>query len=213
MNNQIDDLDLPKFLMNINHAPIQVIKIPNSEREVSTDLMPNNKDWILLIGNHALTGSKLFETHQDLLIFGGMTLFGGHGRFDIDFTEANWPGIIKKQSGLFNPPETWGAWSIEKDVIFEFYKPLPRKFNLILDARAFGPNQYSEFELIIGNEKTSFKINSYPEFSKIKILVNNFSKLSSFSIVVPNPISPMELNQGTDNRKLGIGLKTITIEW
>jgi phosphoglycerol transferase len=142
-----------------------------------------------------------------------MTLFGGHGNITVDFKSAQWKGVINRQSGLFNPPETWGAWSIGDRIRLEFAKPLPRKFNLTLNARAFGSNQKANFILRIGSQTITFQVNAYPEFEQITIPVENLSRTNVLEIDIPKPTSPKEMGLGEDSRKLGIGLTQLQVQW
>lgn len=200
-------------MMYFNQAPIEFISIPESQQQFDLANLPLGKDWVLLMGNHELVGEALNKTHEDLLFFGGMTLFGGHGNITIDFKNAQWKGIINKHSGFFNPPEPWGTWSIDKKVKLEFEKPLPRKFHLVLNARAFGPNQNANFILRIGSQEIVFKIGSYPEFESIIIPVDNLSRANVLEIDIPKPTSPKEIGVGDDSRMLGIGLTQLQIQW
>jgi len=200
-------------MMYFNQAPIEFISIPESQKQYDLANLPLGKDWVLLMGNHELVGEALHKTHEDLLYFGGMTLFGGHGNITIDFKNAQWKGVINKHSGLFNPPEPWGAWSIDEKIKLDFVKPLPRKFNLILNARAFGSNLNNDFILRIGSQTIAFRVNSYPEFEQIIIPVENLSRVNSLEIDIPKPISPKEIGLGEDSRNLGIGLTQLQIQW
>jgi hypothetical protein len=51
------------------------------------------------------------------------------------------------------------------------------------------------------------------QFSTIKIAVDNPQRLSRLNILVPIPSSPKSLGQGADDRKLGIGIERLQIEW
>jgi phosphoglycerol transferase len=196
-----------------NQAPIEFISIPESQKQYDLRNLPAGRDWVLLMGNHELVGDALNKTHEDLLYFGGMTLFGGHGDITIDFKKAQWKGLINKHSGLFNPPEPWGAWSIGNKIKIEFSKPLPRIFNVELTARAFGPNLSENFFLRVGSRSIPFKIRTFPEFEKVSILVENFSRSNIIEIDIPRPASPKDMGLGDDNRTLGIGLTHMHIKW
>lgn len=200
-------------MMYFNHAPIEFISISESQKQFDLALLPPGKDWVLLMGNHELVGEAMTQTHQEFIQFGGLTLFGGHGNISIDFKNAAWRGLVAKQTGLYNPPEPWGAWSIGDTIKLEFVKPLPRKFNIILNARAFGPNTNLDFVLKIGSQAIPFKVNAYPEFVNVIIPVENHSRLNIIEINIPKPISPKELGIGDDTRRLGLGLTQLQIQW
>lgn len=200
-------------MMYFNQAPIEFISIPESQKQYDLAQLPSGKDWVLLMGNHELKGEALNKPHQELIHFGAMTLFGGHGDMVIDFKNTQWKGLISSHSGLYTPPEPWGAWSIGNKIKLDFVKPLPRKFNIVLNARAFGPNSKLDFVLKIGSQLIPFKVRVYPEFENIVIPVENYSRLSSLEIEIPNPLSPKDLGLGDDDRKLGIGLTQLQIQW
>jgi len=211
----VQDSDLTQTvpMMYFNHAPIEFISIPESQKQFDLASLRQGKDWILLMGNHELIGEAMTQNHQEFIQFGGVTLFGGHGNISIDFKRSEWRGFITRHSGLYNPPEPWGAWSIGDNVKLEFTKPLPRKFNVILNARAFGPNTNLDFALKIGSQVIPFKVKSYPEFERVIIPVTNHSRLSILEIEIPKPISPKDLGIGDDTRRLGLGLTQLQIQW
>jgi hypothetical protein len=51
------------------------------------------------------------------------------------------------------------------------------------------------------------------QFSTIKIAIDNPQRLSRLNILVPIPSSPKSLGQGTDDRRLGIGIESLQIAW
>lgn len=210
---QDDDLTQTVPLIYLNVAIKSIIRIPKDQVSYDVDSINSNGGWLLIFGNHRLTGRALSEPHMDLLSFGGATLFGGHGNINLDMRKSEWQNVVRNHEGLFFPPEPWGTWSIGERVVFNFSKPLPRRFYLILEARAYGPNLNKDFMVSIGGVFTSFQVNSFPEFVEKKILIDNPSKFSRLEIIVPNPTSPSSLGSGSDDRKLGIGLSKLRIEW
>lgn len=200
-------------LIYLNKAPLTIMEIPKDQIEVDLDLLPSDKDWILLMGNHQLVGERIKGTHMEHIAFGDATLFGGHGNLDIDFKRSEWRGLIDGVDGLFIPPEPWGAWSTSQKISIRFSRPLPRRFNLVLNARAFGPNRNMEFGLLIGNELKKFKVSSFPEFEDISLLLDNPNKLSIMSILIPQPIAPADLGVGSDTRMIGLGLTSMRLTW
>jgi len=226
IESQLTTEDLKKVLVvheNILDGtfPFIFMKSPNLKfqtigaNDLAYDLknVPKDRDWVILMGNHILVGDALSNTHMQYLSFGNVTLFGGHGSIDINFQQHEWPGLISEQKGLFNPPEPWGAWSIERKVVLRFTNPLPRKFDLELTARAFGPNLNENFFLRIGSYSVPFKISKFPDFEKIIIPVENFSRLNTLEIDIPKPTSPQELGLSDDDRTVGIGITQMQVKW
>jgi len=166
------------------------------------------------MGNHVLIGDALSNTHMQYLSFGDATLFGGHGSIDVNFQQHEWPGVISKQSGLFSPSEPWGAWSIDRKVVLKFAKPLPRRFDLELTARAFGPNANKNIIVHVGEYSSRFQLQAtFPKFETKKIRIDNPNRLSEISIDIPQPVSPKDLGLGDDSRSIGIGFSSILIKW
>ena len=161
--------------------------------------LPADKEWILVIGDHALPDHMFFQQSMN-----GFTLTRASGSNVIDFKKTIWPGVIASTRGLSNV-EPWGAWSASDVVIFEFSMPLPEKFNVHLTAHAFGPNIGKEFEAHVGDSTTKFILGAADE-EKV-ITLDNPKRSNILRINVPAPISPKELSKGlnSDDRNLGIG--------
>jgi len=182
--------------------------IPNGIYDLS--MMPPNKSRVLLLGDYPIAQNALEQTHMDYLPLGNATLYGGHGNFILDFRKNDWPEYVIKIDG-FDYPESWGAWSIAKKIRLEFKHPLPRKFNLKINARAFSKNSNQELILKVGNFKTQFKLND--NYSEEVIAINNYEKSSILEITIPAPTAPATLGIGQDERQLGIGVKSMEFIW
>lgn len=57
----------------------------------------------------------------------------------VSFSKTAIHGVTNEVVGL-STPEDWGAWSLGDVAAFEFSESLPEKFDLYLEAFAFGPN-------------------------------------------------------------------------
>jgi phosphoglycerol transferase len=227
INSQLMPEDLKKVLVVqdtqlTQTVPLIFLKAPNLKiqtigaKDFAYDLknVPHDRDWVILMGNHVLVGEALANTHMQYLSFGDVTLFGGHGSIDINLQKHEWPGVIRDQKGLFNPPEPWGAWSIDRKVVFKFAKPLPRRFDLELTARAFGPNANKDILVHVGEQSSKFQLPAtFPKFETRKIRIDNPNRLSEISIDIPKPVSPKDLGLGDDGRSLGIGFSMMHIKW
>jgi hypothetical protein len=136
------------------------------------------------------------------------------GNFALNLERVQWPPkkeILFNYSGLFLPPESWGTWSIGKEVRLVFTQALPEQFTLTLDARAFGPNIGKPITLRLGDSVQTFTLTD--QFQKKVLTVNNPQRVNELKFVVPKPTSPKELQMGEDDRKLGIALKQLEIDW
>jgi hypothetical protein len=132
--------------------------------------------------------------------------------------KSTWDGGIAAFSGL-SGQEAWGRWSEGKVVQFDFTDPLPPKFALHLTGHAYTRNTDKDFVAILhapakGNglpsgTRQAFALTS--EDAERVMQFDNPSGLHTLSIIVPEPVSPMELGSGTDKRKIGLGLVKIKI--
>jgi phosphoglycerol transferase len=169
------------------------------------------KDWVLLMGNAPLDPALLQKTHQDLIPLGYATLFGGHGIWQLDFKQARWPAVVQKSSGIFFPPEPWGTWTLGDTMQLQFSTALPRKFELTVRARAFGPNIGKKFYVELGQERVPFILKG--DFQNITVEIDNPLKLSTLLIRIPHPVSPRSLGIGQDERQLGMAIEEIQVKW
>jgi phosphoglycerol transferase len=129
----------------------------------------------------------------------------------IDFSKPGFPVFIKTISGL-SAGESWGRWSDANEdsaVSFEFNNNLPRSFLLELDLIAYGPNSGRNLRIDIGTDTYYKKL---PDSDGVITLqVNSKKDVNLITLTPPEPISPKELNQGADSRKLALGFRKMSI--
>jgi phosphoglycerol transferase len=190
------------FYLDNSKASLEVIS-KGSTYDLSK--LPADKEWILVIGDHALSDSKFFQ-----LPMNGFTLARAHGSNVIDFKKTVWPGVISSIHGL-SSAEPWGTWSASDVVIFEYSMPLPEKFNVHLTAQAFGPNIGKEFEAHVGDRTVKFSLSAVAEEKILEF--DNPTGSRILIINVPAPMSPRELSKGLsgDDRSLGVGFVALKI--
>ncbi len=74
------------------------------------------------------------------------------------FNVAGAPEEVKQFNGI-SRPESWGRWSnaqLGDEVKIEYKHPLPKKFDLVITAKAYGNNASRPIPVRVGNkEKTS----------------------------------------------------------
>ncbi|TIS50598.1 hypothetical protein [Mesorhizobium sp.] len=192
-----------RSLFYVDDPQASIIEIPaGSPADLSR--VPADKEWLLLIGDHAPPPSSHFK-----LALNGFSLFRIAGTDKIDFTRQSWPGILSRAQGL-SSAEAWGTWSDGPTVTLEFETPLPKKLILHLTAHAFGPNVGRNVTAHIGSESAEFVLSDSPR--EIAIPFRNPEASRSISISVPNPISPKELGLSEDSRKLGIAFNQLSVE-
>ena len=200
----------PLITFYLKNASAPIRPIPPGTFFNQQNFIPE-KDWILLMGNTPIDPALLQKTHQDFLPLGYATLFGGHGIWQLDFKKSTWPKIIEKTAGLFFPPEPWGNWTLGEKLQLQFSAALPRKFELVLKARAFGPNVGQAFYVELGQSRIPFILKG--EFQTVTLEVDNPFKLSNLNIYIPQATAPKSLGLGEDDRLLGMAIEEITIKW
>jgi hypothetical protein len=135
------------------------------------------------------------------------------------FEKSAWPGGIVEMHGL-SVPEPWGAWSNDKLVKFQFTTPLPEKFELRLTGHAFALNIGKTFLVQLEGSSTNapgphsrpatFVMSAADEERVLRF--ENPTRANTISIVVPAPVSPIELGAASDDRRLGIALSKLRID-
>ena len=145
----------------------------------------------------------------------------------IDFTKPGYPNILSNVSGLSHP-EAWGRWSDAKDegkqVQLTFAQPLPKKFDLELIMKAYGPNQAEPILISIGSEKLKILLNQQEDNDKPQTILMHIEQqevephTNAITLTPGKPTAPPKppnfnpSNPGTvDQRLLGIGLISLRI--
>lgn len=127
----------------------------------------------------------------------------------IDFTKSHWPNFIRDAEGVSNF-EPWGLWSDEAKVTFTFTQQLPQRFTLILDAQAYASNVGQPIRVEIGDHHYSIELSSNVTQVKLVVDLKN-SVADSISFFPPQPVSPKQINDTADERRLGIGFVSLRI--
>ena len=131
----------------------------------------------------------------------------------LDFTRRTWPSFIRDVRGL-SDYEPWGRWSdanLNNSVRFDFFSPLPDKFNLVLLARPFGPDGKKSYTVKIGNQVHDFILDSGQAEVRIPFYLNN-TQADSIEFIPQNPVSPYQLGISGDKRKIGLGFVSMKID-
>lgn len=131
----------------------------------------------------------------------------------IDFKREGYPTFVAKTTGI-SEKESFGRWSDGDEVIIDLVVALPDKFNILLQAAAFGPNINKPFIMIIGDSRQEFKVDTgSPEIMKdILIPFQIIGEIKSIRIVVPQATSPKAVANSPDERRLGIALGRLQIK-
>jgi phosphoglycerol transferase len=135
--------------------------------------------------------------------------YAGNLESGIDFSRKIFPDFIRGVEGL-HAVESWGRWSSEPDVVFEFTKPLPQKFTLILKAQAYAVNAQKPTRVRIGNREYDIQLTS--NISDVRLDVDLAgSSAERITFIPPEPASPQQVSGSTDERVLGIGFISMRI--
>lgn len=128
------------------------------------------------------------------------------------FSVPGAPEAVKQFSGI-SRPELWGRWSnaqLGKAVKIVYQAPLPPSFDLIITARAFGPNADRAIPVRVGNKTQNLVLSN--EVSTTTLHFHNPSRSKTLTITPPAPQATNEGNiLGHSPRQLGIGLVEIKI--
>ena len=94
-------------------------------------------------------------------------------------------------------------------MIMRFVSPLPKKFLLVLKARAIGPNIDLPFKITIGQQEQFFRLGA--SISQVALTFETNGAQKVVQIGIPKPTSPKELTNSPDGRQLGAALEQISI--
>ncbi|WP_058912370.1 phosphatidylglycerol--membrane-oligosaccharide glycerophosphotransferase [Entomohabitans teleogrylli] len=128
------------------------------------------------------------------------------------FSVAGAPQSVKKFAGI-SRPEDWGRWSnarLAPEVTIEYNDPLPEKFDLVITAKAFGPNANRPIPVRVGNQQQTVTLGN--DVSTTTLHFDNPDRSNVLTIVPPDPQSTNEGNiLGHSPRQLGIGMVDIKV--
>ncbi|WP_318374866.1 phosphatidylglycerol--membrane-oligosaccharide glycerophosphotransferase [Enterobacter sp.] len=128
------------------------------------------------------------------------------------FNVAGAPEEVKQFSGI-SRPESWGRWSnaqLGKAVKIEYKAPLPAEFELVITAKAFGPNADRPIPVRVGNSEQTLTLGH--DLSTTTLRFSNPAQSNTLKIIPPDPQSTNEGNiLGHSPRQLGIGMVEIKV--
>jgi len=127
----------------------------------------------------------------------------------IMFTGDRFPAYIASVSGL-SGPEAWATWTEGPRMELRFKRPLPSSFDLHLRvASAFGRNRELPVNVHAGDVTQNFLADR--DGKDVILPFRGVREATALSFDIPSPQSPQELGQGSDARKLGIALVSMTV--
>jgi phosphoglycerol transferase len=109
----------------------------------------------------------------------------------------------------FASRESWGCWTEGDEAQVTLPTPLPPQFDLVLEARAFGPNAGEPIQLSAGGVVRTVVLDRTLTTRRIRFEEARADR--TILIRIPHPESPRRLSLGTDDRLLGIGVSRILL--
>jgi phosphoglycerol transferase len=128
------------------------------------------------------------------------------------FSVPGAPQNVKAFSGI-SRPEAWGRWSnanLAPEVKIEFAEPLPEKFDLVITAKAFGPNVGKPVPVKVGSQQQNLTLGE--ALTTTTLHFDNPERSATLEIIPPEPQLSNEGNiLGHEPRRLGIGMEDIKV--
>ncbi|PIJ50133.1 phosphoglycerol transferase I [Erwinia sp. OLTSP20] len=122
------------------------------------------------------------------------------------------PDGVAHISGL-SQTESWGRWSdanLQPDVRIGFQQPLPARFSLTMEARAFGENIHKPLTIRVGSVSKTVMLTD--DVEQVTLTLDNPDAASEITLTPPAPTSTNEgFSDGSPSRKLGIGLVSLQV--
>ncbi|XXN63801.1 phosphatidylglycerol--membrane-oligosaccharide glycerophosphotransferase [Enterobacter ludwigii] len=122
------------------------------------------------------------------------------------------PNSVKSFKGI-SRPEDWGRWSnanLAPEVNIEYTDPLPARFDVVITARAYGPNAHRPIPVRVGDQEQQLNLGD-----DLSTTTLHFTNPTGSRNLIIAPPEPQESNVGNiigqDPRKLGIGMVDIKI--
>ena len=134
----------------------------------------------------------------------------------IDFNffgmNSNLPDQVIGVSGL-SIREPFGRWSDSDEIVIVFGKCIPsRKVKVTVSGHAFGPNAGLPFGLFIGDGHAEIMFSESGSTQEVYIDPGEGCH-NEVRLVIPNKVSPAELELGPDARQLGVKLGALSFEF
>ncbi len=130
----------------------------------------------------------------------------------IEFMLPGLPEQVKAITGV-SGVEEWGRWSdanLAPAVDIDYVDPLPKRFDLVLRARAYGNNVGEPISVRVGDEERFVSLGE--QDSTVTLRFDNPRGAQKISITPPAPTEPKSASGGFTPKKLGIGLVSLKVE-
>jgi hypothetical protein len=199
------------------------ISLPNGTR-IDPAAIPANIEWLLMLGSYELPFVPKQSVHipfkngtdnaanSDASASGpavdAYTLVRIASKLEVNFISGPLGPFLTKIEGL-SEAESVGRWSTGKEVVLTFSKPLPNRFELVIDAFALGPNVDKAIKLGVNGKQYEMALTGQP--STVTVQVTSDRSDNKITIEIPEPISPKALGSSSDPRTLGVALRHLIV--
>jgi phosphoglycerol transferase len=194
-------IGLYESLFNVDNPDATILATPPGA-PVDLSKLPAGRSWVLILGDHK------FPQGRYRISLGAYSLVNYSADTVIDFRDNTWLGILEQITGI-SGAEQFGRWTDGKEMTMRFVSPLPKKFLLVLKARAIGPNIDLPFRITIGQQEQFFRLGPSP--GQVALTFETDGAQTVAQITIPKPVSPKELINAPDERKLGAAFEQISI--
>jgi phosphoglycerol transferase len=127
----------------------------------------------------------------------------------IAFAKPGYPEFVARTEGI-SQAEPFGRWTDGPKVAIVFKDPLPKQFELVVTAAAYGPNIDQPVRITVGGVTQEIVFNSDlnkdPQARRLSFSLEQAADRIDF--LIPQPTQPAN----GDVRKLGIALVELKIE-
>lgn len=196
-----DIISLYKTRFFLDNVGTEVLQLAEGE-PVDRAKLKYPRGWVLVVGEHRLPDDVVRHSGQREYALARLVPRNGSHQF------AD-PGDDGMHSSGLSAFEDWGRWSDGDTVTLTFDQPLPRELLLRLDVAAFGPNAGLDFQVSVGGQTLPLRAGDQHGLRELRFATDG--KANAITIKVPQPTSPQQLGMGGDNRKLGLGLYSLTV--
>lgn len=176
--------------------------------EFDASQIPRDRDWLLLIGDHALPADlKVVARKEEFVMVRLENRFTPLASVDLNRPLAP-GGAITSIEGL-GETEDWGTWSLAKRVVIHLRDLAPVRLHLVLRGRAYGPNLGKDVTVHAGEASGHFRFDG--ELRDATVRLQTDGRQRDIVLEIPEPTSPQQRGESGDTRTLGIGLSQIVI--
>ncbi|WP_243311386.1 DUF7024 domain-containing protein [Fundidesulfovibrio agrisoli] len=138
---------------------------------------------------------------------------GGDAPWRADLTGGCFPPEVDAAVG-FSQPEPQGRWTdanLAPEATIIFSRPLPPRFELVLEARPYGPNAGRPVAVRAGGVEREYVFGDAGGYQAVARRFVTEGGLREITIIPPAPASPAQLGAGRDTRRLGLSIKALEV--